>query len=185
MHSWTLTATSDLTLKNLYATLPIHGYLILSYEYLRMRWIEQHIPLQERLIEKDAWTKSGLQSAKVRTWLAFLPIPIQGMGLSVGSRGVMNVSGAYPLQPHHKSMLSSEQLITLLVRAWSDNSLPLLLDSLCNLQRCQLSLPRIPLCRDVMKDCVIQHQGKHSSAVCCSRQVCAQEQVEHVNQTCS
>lgn len=136
-------------------------------------------------IERDVWTGSGPQSAKGRTWLAFLPIPIQGIGLSVGSRDVMNVSRVYPLELHHKSMLSSQQLITLLVRAWSDNSLPLPLDFLYNLQRCHLSLPRIPLCGDVMKDCVIQHQGKHSSAVCCSPQVRAQEQVEHFNQTCS
>lgn len=77
-------------------------------------------------IERDLWTRSGPQSAKGRTWPAFLPIPIQGIGLSVGSRGVMNVSRVRPsLGLHHKSMLSSQQLITLLVRAWSDNSLPL------------------------------------------------------------
>lgn len=94
----------------------------------------------------------------------------------------MNASRVYALKLHHKSMLSSEQLITLLVGAWADGSLPLPLDPRFNLQRCQLSLPTIPPCGVVMKDGIIQHQGKNSSAVCCAP---ARRQVEHVNQKCS
>lgn len=82
-------------------------------------------------------------------------------------------------------MLSSQQLITHLGWACSDNSLPLALYFLYNLQGCQVKLVRNLCIRDVMKGRIILHQGKHSSAVCCFFLVRAQEQVEHVNQACS
>lgn len=85
-----------------------------------------HSPQAE--LEQGGWTPVS----KCRTWPAFLTIPIQGISVYVCCRGVTTARGC-SLELHHKSILSSRQMITLLGHAQSNNSLPLLLDFCYNL----------------------------------------------------
>lgn len=156
---------------------------------LKMRW-QQHIPPLRLHPQRGLrWgtgrelTRSGPPSAKGRTWPAFLPLTIQGVGLYVGSRGVTSVSGVLsPASPQiHVKLATADNALGSALGQTIGYRRPSSWGIICTSAKLAKN-SSVRRCDERRRNLTWR---KAFLSCLCSPRVCGREQVEHVNQTCS